>query len=69
MATENNKLAELRLVRQRHQCPVCGGPTSLREETIIRLGHPNEVRYAHRCSDPWCGGSLQRPETAREERG
>ena len=67
MATENNKPAELTLLSQRHLCPVCGGPTSLREETLIRLGHPNEVRYSHRCSDPWCGGSLQLPEAVREE--
>ena len=45
------------------QCPACGGPTSLHEETVIRLAHPEEMRYRYRCVDPWCGRSLPAPES------
>jgi len=50
----------------RQVCFVCGGTTSPHEETIIWLGRPAEVRYRHRCLDPWCGGSLQQPERVNE---
>ena len=66
MSSESDNSVELRLVSQRHVCPVCGGPTSPHEETIIRLGHTDEVRYRHRCVDTWCGGSLPLPETVRK---
>ena len=53
------------LVRHRasdgRACAACGGPTSPHEETIIRLGHPDEMRYRYRCLDPWCGRSLPTP--------
>ena len=57
---ENNPAAPT--AGNRHVCHVCGGPTSPREETIIWLGRPDEVRVRRRCVDPWCGGSLQLPE-------
>lgn len=66
MSSENNNSVESRLVSQRLVCPVCGGPTSQHEETIFRLGQTDEVRYRYRCVDPWCGGSLQLPETGRK---
>ena len=52
-------------MNDRH-CPACGGPTSLHEETIIRLSHPDEMRYRYRCVDPWCGRSLPAPESESE---
>lgn len=33
-----------------------------REETTIRLGHPERVRHRYRCLDPGCGGSLSADE-------
>ena len=39
-------------------CPVCDGPMSPHEETIIRLGHPDEVRHRYRCVNPGCGASV-----------
>jgi hypothetical protein len=39
-------------------CPVCDGPMSPHEETVIRLGHPDEVRHRYRCVNPGCGASM-----------
>jgi hypothetical protein len=66
MSINSSDPVDLTVVRDWQLCPACGGPTSLHEETIIRLGLPHEVRYPRRCEDPWCGRSLPVPGHERE---
>jgi hypothetical protein len=61
-SSNSSDSANLTIVRDWQLCPACGGPTSLHEETIIRLGLPREVNYRRRCEDPWCGRSLPLPD-------
>ena len=63
MTIESDNTVDLPLVGQRQVCPACGGPMVRREETIIRLGQTDEVRHRQRYVDPWCGRSLQLPDT------
>jgi len=62
MSSNSNDSFELTIVGDWRLCPACGGPTLLREETVIRLGLPREVTYRRRCEDPWCGRSLPVPD-------
>jgi len=62
MTIESNDTVERPIAGEQHACPACGGPMVPREETIIRLGQTDEVRYRQRCVDPWCGRSLQLPD-------
>jgi hypothetical protein len=71
MSIESNDTVPLQRTGERHTCAACGGPMMPREETIIRLGHADEVRFRERCVDPWCGRSLQVPNVTLpfEKRG
>ena len=67
MSTNDNSPVGMMTVDEQ-VCPACGGPGSLHEETIIRLGSPRRVRNLRRCVDPWCGRSLPLPGTESFEK-
>jgi hypothetical protein len=66
MSINSSNSVDLTVVSDWQLCPACGGPTSLHEETIIRLGLPREVHYRRRCEDPLCGRSLPVSQNDRE---
>jgi len=62
VSNESDNAVGMTAVSELHACPACGGLTS-----IVERGHPDEVRYRRRCTDPWCGRSLPLPESEFRE--
>jgi hypothetical protein len=58
MPRDDDSTVDQTEVSDHNTCPACGGPTRPHQETLVRLGHGEEIRYRERCVDPRCGAAV-----------